>query len=45
MRRQAEQAVRQGRITAEERHEIMLAYEAGMRGYTYFENNADAQKR
>ena len=37
VRRQAEQAVRQGRSTAEERHEIMLAYEAGMRGYTYFE--------
>ncbi len=33
----AEQAVRDGRITAVERREIMSAYEAGMRGYTYFE--------
>ncbi len=37
VRRMAEQAVRDGRITAVERREIMLAYEAGMRGYTYFE--------
>ena len=34
----AEQAVRDGRITAVERREIMQAYEAGMRGYTYFES-------
>lgn len=33
----AEQAVREGRITAQERREIMNAYEAGLRGYTYFE--------
>ncbi len=33
----AEQAVRDGRISAIERREIMSAYEAGMRGYTYFE--------
>lgn len=37
MRRTAEQAVRSGRITPEERREIMMAYEAGLRGYTYFE--------
>lgn len=37
VRAMAEQAVRSGRITPEERHEIMSAYEAGMRGYTYFE--------
>jgi arginine decarboxylase len=37
MRRTAEQAVRSGRITAEERREIMAAYEGGLRGYTYFE--------
>ena len=37
MRRTAEQAVRDGRITAEERREIMVAYENGLRGYTYFE--------
>ena len=34
----AEKAVRDNRITPEERHEIMSAYEDGMRGYTYFEN-------
>lgn len=34
----AEQAVRDGRITATERRDIMSAYETGMRGYTYFEN-------
>ncbi len=37
MRTRAEQAVRDGRITAVERREIMSAYETGMRGYTYFE--------
>jgi len=34
----AEKAVRDNRITPEERREIMTAYENGMRGYTYFEN-------
>ncbi|MBI2442178.1 MAG: biosynthetic arginine decarboxylase [Lentisphaerae bacterium] len=34
----AEQAVRDNRITATERREIMSAYETGMRGYTYFES-------
>jgi arginine decarboxylase len=33
----AEQAVMGGRITPEERREIMAAYEVGLRGYTYFE--------
>ncbi|MFH0907675.1 MAG: biosynthetic arginine decarboxylase [bacterium] len=37
VRKFAEQAVRAGRITAEERREIMAAYEVGLRGYTYFE--------
>ncbi len=37
MRRTAERAVREGRITPEERREIMDAYENGLRGYTYFE--------
>ena len=37
MRQTAESAVRNGRITAEERREIMAAYEGGLRGYTYFE--------
>jgi arginine decarboxylase len=36
-REQAEQAVRSGRITARERKNIMRAYEAGLRGYTYYE--------
>jgi arginine decarboxylase len=33
----AEQAVRSNRISPEERKEIVQAYEAGLRGYTYFE--------
>ncbi|MBN1270405.1 MAG: biosynthetic arginine decarboxylase [Kiritimatiellae bacterium] len=33
----AEQAVRSGRITPEDRREIMAAYDVGLRGYTYFE--------
>jgi len=33
----AEKAVRDNRITPEDRREIMSAYEDGMRGYTYFE--------
>jgi len=37
VRNTAELAVREGRITAVERREIMSAYETGMRGYTYFE--------
>ncbi len=37
VRKTAEQAVRAGRITAEERRQIMEMYEAGLRGYTYFE--------
>ena len=37
VRRVAELAVREGRITAEERRDIMQAYENGLRGYTYFE--------
>lgn len=37
MRQTAEQAVRSGRITPQERREIMMAYETGLRGYTYFE--------
>ncbi|HCY87171.1 MAG TPA: arginine decarboxylase [Desulfobacteraceae bacterium] len=36
-RETAEKAVRQGLISASERREIKQAYEAGMRGYTYFE--------
>jgi arginine decarboxylase len=33
----AEQAVREKRITAEQRRIVMAAYTEGMRGYTYFE--------
>jgi len=36
-RKTAEQAVKDGKITAQERKEVMQAYEAGLRGYTYFE--------
>ncbi len=37
LRARAERAVRDGRISAQERREIMDAFEAGLRGYTYFE--------
>jgi len=36
-RKTAEDAVKKGLITAKERREIMTAYEAGLRGYTYYE--------
>ena len=36
-RRIAEQAVREGRISASERLDIMKAFSASMRGYTYYE--------
>ncbi len=38
MRKQAESAVRAGAISPQERREIVAAYEAGLRGYTYFES-------
>jgi arginine decarboxylase len=37
LRKTAEEAVRAGRITPEERRVIMEGYEAGLGGYTYFE--------
>jgi arginine decarboxylase len=37
VRQLAEQAVRAGRISPEERRQIVDAYETGLRGYTYFE--------
>lgn len=37
LRGKAETAVRQGLISAKERRAVMNAYEAGLRGYTYFE--------
>lgn len=36
-RESAEKAVRKGLITPNERQKIMKAYQAGLRGYTYFE--------
>jgi arginine decarboxylase len=39
MRKIAEQAVRAGQITPEERRRIMDCYETGLRGYTYFEKD------
>ncbi|SDU57389.1 biosynthetic arginine decarboxylase [Desulfobacula phenolica] len=36
-RKIAEAAVRRGKISPQERREIMQVYEAGLRGYTYFE--------
>ena len=33
----AEKALKEGRLTVEERRAIMDAYEAGLQGYTYFE--------
>lgn len=36
-REQAEQAIREGRISVRERKKIMSAFDAGLRGYTYFE--------
>ncbi len=37
LRNTAERAVRAGRITARQRRDIVQAYEAGLRGYTYVE--------
>lgn len=37
LRTAAERAVREGRITPSERFGVMEAFEAGLRGYTYFE--------
>ena len=36
-REKAEQAVREGRITVADRRRILAAYDASIRGYTYFE--------
>ena len=37
IRKSAERAVREGRISPAQRHHLMLAFEDGLRGYTYFE--------
>ncbi|MDX9870946.1 MAG: biosynthetic arginine decarboxylase [Clostridia bacterium] len=36
-RETAEEAIREGRISAKERQEIMKAFDNGLRGYTYYE--------
>ena len=41
MRRKAEKAVRNGVIDARQRRQVLEAYQAGLRGYTYYED-ADA---
>lgn len=38
-RETAEEAIHQGLISPKERHEIMLAFDNGLRGYTYYEND------
>ena len=42
MRRKAERAVRAGDIDVRQRRRILDAYQAGLRGYTYYEEDADA---
>ena len=37
-RETAEEAIREGLISAKERHEIMRAFDNGLRGYTYYES-------
>ena len=41
LRRQAEAAVRAGRITLEESALLMRRYEGGLRGYTYLEADSE----
>ncbi|MBF0449509.1 MAG: biosynthetic arginine decarboxylase [Candidatus Magnetomorum sp.] len=38
MRQTAERAIREGFITPQDRREVMLKYEEGLRGYPYFKN-------
>jgi len=42
MRRKAERAVSVGDIDARQRRRILDAYQAGLRGYTYYEEDVDA---
>ena len=37
IRKSAERAVRENRITPAQRYQLMQAFEDGLRGYTYFE--------
>jgi len=41
IRRKAEEAVRRGLITPYQRRKIITAYNAGMRGYTYYETDQE----
>lgn len=41
IRMRAEVAVREGRITAQQRRRIISAYAAGLRGYTYYETDQE----
>ncbi|MDX9940106.1 MAG: biosynthetic arginine decarboxylase [Sphaerochaetaceae bacterium] len=41
IRTKAEIAVREGRITAQQRRKIISAYTAGLRGYTYYETDQE----
>ncbi|MBP3730701.1 MAG: arginine decarboxylase, partial [Mailhella sp.] len=38
IRKSAERAVREGRITPAQRFKLMQAFENGLRGYTYYES-------
>ena len=37
MKQKAENAIREGRLTAKDRREVISAFQEGLRGYTYFE--------
>ena len=37
MKRKAENAIRAGKITPNDRREVITAFQEGLRGYTYFE--------
>ncbi len=41
VRMKAETAVREGRITPQQRRKIITAYNAGLRGYTYYETDQE----
>ncbi len=43
MRRNTEQALRQGKITLDESRQILRVYELGLAGYTYLEREVDAK--
>ena len=41
IRQKAENAVREGRITPQQRRKIISSYVAGLRGYTYYETDQE----